>query len=47
MFKNNAIINKGFTLDIIWEDEYLENKDKILNIILNRIKQIYNGTKIS
>lgn len=46
-FKNNAIIKKGFTLDIIWEDEYLENKDKILNIILNRIKQIYNGTKIS
>lgn len=46
-FKNNAIIKKGFTLDIVWEDEYLENKDKILNIILNRIKQIYNGTKIS
>jgi len=47
MFKNNAIIKKGFILDIVWEDEYLENKDKILNIILNRIKQIYNGTKIS
>ena len=47
MFKNNAIIKKGFILDIVWEDEYLEKKDKILNIILNRIKQIYNGTKIS
>ena len=46
-FKNNAIIKKGFTLDIIWEDDYLENKNEILNKILNKIKQIYNDTKIS
>ena len=39
--KNNALIKKGYTLDIIWNNDYIENKEQIVNIIIEKIKKLY------
>ena len=40
--KNNVIIKKGFILDIVWEDEYKNNKQKTIDLLVDKIVKIYN-----
>ena len=44
--KNDAIINKGFILDIIWETEYKNNKEYIINLYTQKIIKLYEESKI-
>lgn len=39
--KNEALINKGFDLDIIWDDDYYKNKYNIIKNISDKILKLY------
>lgn len=39
--KNNLLLNKGIEVHVIWEKDYRKNKEKIINYILNVIKENY------
>lgn len=44
--KNNAIINKGFTLYIVWESEYKQNKEYYIRLYTEKIINAYEKSKI-
>lgn len=44
--KNQAIINKGFILDIIWESDYNNNEEFYINQSFEKIKKLYEESKI-
>ena len=39
--KNNAIIEQGYILDVVWNNDYIENKENTVNIIIEKIKKLY------
>ena len=43
--KINALIEKGFIVDIIWDSDYLNDKNEIINNITNKIFSIYEKKK--
>ena len=44
--KNQAIINKGFILDIIWESDYNNNESFYINKSFKKIKKLYEESKV-
>ena len=44
--KNNAIINKGFTLYIVLESEYKQNKEYYIRLYTEKIINAYEKSKI-
>ena len=44
--KNQAIINKGFILDIIWESDYNNNESFYINQSFEKIKKLYEESKV-
>lgn len=45
--KNQAIRDKGFELDIVWEREYRSNKLEIVTQIVDKILKIYEEHKLT
>lgn len=45
--KNNALISKGYLLNIIWESEYKNNKHNIIKNCVNEIINLYERQQIN
>ena len=39
--KNNLIIDRGYNILIIWESDYINFKDNIIKLILDKIGELY------